>query len=311
MASSSQKSEGRPFADHVRGADEMKAALVWLYDSGSSQLTGFLRSGPSAGRLKLLLACSRAVCEPPASAPSTSPDGPSAAPASSAAAASSGDTKPGVSTSKDSTTTSPTSTDASKKVVEPEPESAGAVDPARAAVDPSSEKPAESGAQGDAMEPPTTSPDGGTESAAAVTSEPSGQPAPAPPASRFDHVVPPTFVDTSEVPRRAKVSTRQLLCCRESCAVCFQACCGYASEVPNDSHFIASDVYHRCKACYRATRLKANEAPTSTQTTGDTAQDNHDSWYHTSDTTGSWQQSPSWSSGRWEWDAWQGQWQWH
>ena len=62
---------------------------------------------------------------------------------------------------------------------------------------------------------------------------------------------------------------------------------GYASEVPNDSHFIASDVYHRCKACYRATRLKANEAPTSTQTTGDTAQDNHDSWYHTSDTTGS------------------------
>ena len=207
MASSSQKSEGRPFADHVRGADEMKAALVWLYDSDSSQLTGFLRSGPSAGRLKLLLACSRAVCEPPASAPSTSPDGPSAAPASSAAAASSGDTKPGVSTSKDSTTTSPTSTDASKKVVEPEPESAGAVDPARAADEASSEKPAESGAQGDAMEPPTTSPDGGTESAAAVTSEPSGQPALAPPASRFDHVVPPTFVDTSEVPRRAKVST--------------------------------------------------------------------------------------------------------
>ena len=320
MASSSQKPEGRAFADNIRQPEEMKNALVWLFDTDASQLTGFLRSGPSAGRLKLLLACSKAVCEPPVPAP-TSSDGPPAAPASVApaasvdAAASSGDTKPGVSTSKGSTTTSPASVDAPTKAAEPEPEGAGdcAVAPsvdAKAADEPPSDAPATSVAKGDTVEAPTTSAGGGTESAEAVTSEPSGQTAPSEATSRFDHVAPPTFVDTSEVPRRAKVSTRQVLCCRETCAVCYQACCGYASELPQDSHFIASDVHHRCKACYRASRNKATEATTSTQASGDTSQDTHDPWYHTSDPTGSWQQSPAWSSGHWEWDAWHAQWMW-
>ena len=89
---------GRAFADNIRQPEEMKNALVWLFDTDASQLTGFLRSGPAAGRAKLLLACSKAVCEPPNPAPASSDSPPvaptSGAPAASAdAAASSGDTK--------------------------------------------------------------------------------------------------------------------------------------------------------------------------------------------------------------------------
>ena len=305
MASSSApKSEGRPFADHVRGAEELKAALIWLYDCDSAQLTGYLRSGPSSGRLKLLLACARAVCEPAAPGPSTSTDGPKAAQASQEAATSPGDAAPGKSTSPGSTP--PTTGDPVKKAVEPEPEGAGDTTSTQVA-DAPPEVPVTSDGQ-DTMEPPTTSNDGGT--AEAATSVPPGHATPGERPSRFEHIAPPSFVDSSEVPRKAKVSTRQLLCCREPCAICYQACCGYASELPQDTHFIASDVYHRCKQCYRASRIKANEATTSTHSTSDTAQDTQD-WYHTSDSTGSWQQSPSWSSGHWEWDAWHQQWSWH
>ena len=129
--------------------------------------------------------------------------------------------------------------------------------------------------------------------------------------SRFDHVAPPT----SEIPRRAKVSTRQVICCRETCSICFQACCGYSSELPRDSHFEASDVHHRCKACYRASRAnKTTDAPSSTSATYDASQDTNDSWHHASqDSAGSWQHSSGWNSGqgRWEWDSWNGQWMWY
>ena len=281
----------------------MKAALIWLYDSDSSQLTGYLRSGPLAGRLKLLQACTRAVCEPAVPGPATSPDGPRA---SQEAAASSGDAAPGSATSKGTPT--PTSEVPVTKAVEPEPEGAGDTTSTKADAVPCV-APNASDAQ-DAAGPPITSNDGGTEAPDAATSVPPGQAAPGEHTSRFEHIAPPSFVDTSEVPRKAKVSTRQLLCCREPCGVCYQACCGYASELPQDTHFIASDVFHRCKSCYRASRIKANEATTSTQPTSDDAQDTQD-WYHSSDATGSWQQSPSWSSGRWEWDAWHQQWSWY
>ena len=309
----SQKQEGRAFADNIRQPEEMKNALVWLFDTDASQLTGFLRSGPASGRHKLMLACSRAVCEPPNTA-SASADGP-----------------PVASTSKGSASNQPASVasdvqaaPAASEATNPPPDGSGddaapSSGQTKEANEPPSDAPATSVAQADlnagAADAPIASAGGGTAPAAAVASDPSGSPAPpevtSPAPSRFDHVVPPTFVDTSEVPRRAKVSTRQVLCCRETCSICYQACCGYSSELPQDSHFLASDVHHRCKSCYRASRNRATEAPTSTQASGDTSQDTHDPWYHTSDSTGSWQQSPGWSSGHWEWDSWSNQWMWH
>ena len=313
MASSTQKPEGRAFADNIRQPEEMKNALVWLFDTDASQLTGFLRSGPAAGRAKLLLACSRAVCEPPNPAPASS-DGPPVAPTSSApvasadAATSFGDTKD----VKESTSDEPAAsvaTGAAPDIAAASVASAG--DDAVSATTPDPSHPP------GAPTPATTTSDPVGPSATEDASQaPVGPPAPSdgtsPAPSRFDHVAPPTFVDTSEIPRRAKVSTRQVLCCRETCSICFQACCGYSSELPHDSHFAASDVHHRCKACYRASRNKATEATPSTQATFATSQDTHDPWHHTSqDSSGSWQHSPGWSSGHWEWDSWNGQWMWH
>ena len=342
MTSASQKSEGRAFADNIRQPEEMKNALVWLFDTDASQLAGFLRSGPAAGRAKLLLACSKAVCEPPNPAPASS-DSPPVAPTSKGAA-----TIPPASVASDVNAAPAASADAAPDIKEPQHDGTGAGTPAASAAaaassgdtkdvkEPPSDASATSVAKGAVqpgnVEAPIASAGGGTDSAATpgpspppgaptpaeTTSDPVGPSAPdgaSPAPPRFDHVAPPTFLDTSEIPRRAKVSTRQVLCCRETCSICFQACCGYSSELPRDSHFEASDVHHRCKACYRASRAnKTTDAPSSTSATYDASQDTNDSWHHASqDSAGSWQHSSEWNSGqgRWEWDSWNGQWMWY
>ena len=87
--------------------------------------------------------------------------------------------------------------------------------------------------------------------------------------SRFEHVSPPTFLDTSDVPKmKCKVSTRQVLCCRETCTVCWQALCGYSSELVRDSHFEAASVPHRCKACYRASKSSTSAGASASTSTG-------------------------------------------
>ena len=316
MTSASQKPEGRAFADNIRQPEEMKNALVWLFDTDASQLTGFLRSGPAAGRAKLLLACSKAVCEPPNPAPASSDSPPvaptSGAPAASAdAAASSGDTKDVKEPPSDAPATSVAKgADKPGNVAAP---IASAGDGAASATTPDPSHPPGAPTPATTTSDPVgpSAPDGASPAPVGPSAPDGASPAP----SRFDHVAPPTFLDTSEIPRRAKVSTRQVICCRETCSICFQACCGYSSELPRDSHFEASDVHHRCKACYRASRAnKTTDAPSSTSATYDASQDTNDSWHHASqDSAGSWQHSSGWNSGqgRWEWDSWNGQWMWY
>ena len=256
MSSASQKSEGRAFADNIRQPEEMKNALVWLFDTDASQLAGFLRSGPAAGRAQLLLACSKAVCEPPNPAPASS-DSPPVAPTSKGAA-----TISPASAASDVNAAPAASADAASATKEPQHDGTGAGAPAASAAaaassgdtkdvkEPTSDASATSVAKGAVkpgnVEAPIASADGGTDAAATPgPSPPPGAPTPAENtsdpvgpsapdgASRFDHVAPPAFLDTSEIPRKAKVSTRQVLCCRETCSICFQACCGYVVTAAN------------------------------------------------------------------------------
>ena len=260
MTSASQKPAGRSaFADNIRQPEEMKNALIWLFDTDASQLAGFLRSGPAAGRTKLLLACARAVCKPPNPAPASS-DSPPVAPTSNDAA-----TVPPASVASDVNAAPAASADAAPDTKEPQHDGTGASIPTDADKAGDSSFPTASpGGADDSLHPP---------GAPAMADASSAQPGPSatdgasPAPSRFDHVAPPTFLETSEIPRKAKVSTRQVLCCRETCSICFQACCGYSSELPRDSHFESADVHHRCKSCYRASRAnKTADAPSSTST---------------------------------------------
>ena len=313
------------FAESIRAPDELKNGLIWLFDTDTNQLAAFLRSGPMAGRTKLLFACAKAVHEPPnrppsddtsSSVPASSQSPPAAAsstdattvpsapvasgtPAAAAAPAASSDVAKGAKVPQRGETDASTSKDADKPGADVAPvASSGGADASAATSDP--------------LHPPGVSGTADDSSAQTGPSAPDGT-SPAP--SRFDHVAPPTFLDASEIPRKAKVSTRQVLCCRETCSVCFQACCGYSSELPRDSHFESDDVHHRCKACYRASRAsKTADAPSSSSTAQDASQDAGGSWHYASqDSGGSWQPSSGWhsSQGRWEWDSWNGQWTWY
>jgi len=63
-----------PLPEHVRSSAALQDGLSWLYGTDLNQLTAFIRSGPTAGRTKLLLACSKAVAEPaPQAKPAADP----------------------------------------------------------------------------------------------------------------------------------------------------------------------------------------------------------------------------------------------
>ncbi|CAE7290157.1 unnamed protein product, partial [Symbiodinium microadriaticum] len=177
----------------------MKNALVWLFDTDASQLTGFLRSGPAAGRAKLLLACSKAVCEPPNPAPASSDSPPvaptSGAPAASAdAAASSGDTKDVKEPPSDAPATSVAKgADKPGNVAAP---IASAGDGAASATTPDPSHPPGAPTPATTTSDPVgpSAPDGASPAPVGPSAPDGASPAP----SRFDHVAPPTFLDTSE-----------------------------------------------------------------------------------------------------------------
>ena len=56
------------------------------------------------------------------------------------------------------------------------------------------------------------------------------------------------------------VNVRSIHCiaCREPCQLCNLAFCGFSSENPSDSHFIAGGS-HTCKKCYRENRDRKKE----------------------------------------------------
>ena len=119
----------------------------------------------------------------------------------------------------------------------------------------------------------------------------------------------PTFIDPSDLSTvKCRISTRQLVCCRETCTECRSALCGYSSELCRDSHFESTSVPHRCKGCYRKSKSAPTSSGSSTSTPAPppTSNDSGGTWDNWQPTSSSW--GAHQGSG---WDSWAGQWSWY
>ncbi|CAE7832552.1 unnamed protein product, partial [Symbiodinium necroappetens] len=192
-----------------------------------------------AGRTKLLYACAKAVHEPPNRPPGddTSTSVPASAEGSPEPVTSTEATAASVSSVAADTPADAAAPVASSAAKDPQPGGAGASTSTNAdkpgdAPAPVASSPAEDPRSGGAGTSTTTTDplhpagaSGGADTASAQTG-PTAQEGASTAPSRFDHVAPPTFLDASEIPRKAK------------------ACCGYSSELVRDSHFEVRLVRH-------------------------------------------------------------------
>ena len=237
--------------DNIRDPQEVRSALQFLYDTDVHQLSAVIRGGPDTGKSKLLLSLTLSTD------------------AILRFHYEKGDKGGGKGSFPSRTSDNSTSTDA-LHMQQQDATTTSQTQPTQATRDAtSSSTNAAASSSTDTHAPPATS-QGTAKGSAGADSIPSGQ-------RGVRQVAPPAFT-SAPTEGTCKISTRQLVCCREQCFHC-AGLCGYASGIPNDSHFVSGDQVHLCKRCYREQKQTTSQWKDWQDTQWDANWHNSGSWW--------------------------------